>query len=485
MEHKFIAKLTEPNIMKRELRLIDATLLVIGSMIGSGIFIVAADITRNVGSAGWLIITWVITGVMTMLAALSYGELSGMFPKAGGQYVYLKEAYNSLIAFLYGWSLFSVIQSGMIAAVAVAFAKFTSYFWPGTSENNILLRVGTFSISGAQILAIAMIVLLTVINAKGVKGGKRIQTSFTLTKLFCLAALIVFGFIMFNSNVWHSNWSNAWTLQKMNTDGSIVRYSLIASFGAMAAAMVGAIFSSDAWNGVTFMAGEIVNPKRNIGLSLFLGTLTVCILYVIINITYTAVLPMQEIAGAPKDRVAVVAAHSTFGATGTAIIAMMVIVSTFGANNGLILAGARVYYTMANDGFFFKKAGKLNQHAVPEFALWIQCLVSCILCLSGKYGDLLDMISFVVVLFYILTIAGIFILRKKAPTAERPYKAFGYPILPALYIIMGILFCILLIIYKPNFTWGGLIIVLSGLPIYYVMNLTKTRGKLNREPSTS
>lgn len=471
--------------MKRELRLIDATLLVIGSMIGSGIFIVAADITRNVGSAGWLIITWLISGVMTMLAALSYGELSGMFPKAGGQYVYLKEAYNPLTGFLYGWSFFAVIQSGMIAAVAVAFAKFTSYFCPGTSEDNILLRVGTLSISGAQILAIAMTVLLTFINAKGVKVGKRIQTSFTLIKLLCLAALIVFGFVMFNNNVWHSNWSNAWALQRMNTDGSIVSYTLIASFGAIASAMVGSIFSSDAWNGVTFMAGEITNPKKNIGLSLFLGTITVCVLYVITNVMYTAVLPMQEIAGAPKDRVAIVAAHNTFGAIGTAIIAMMVMVSTFGCNNGLILAGARVYYTMANDGFFFKKAGKLNRHAVPEFALWIQCLVTCILCLSGKYGDLLDMISFVVVLFYILTIAGIFILRKKAPTAERPYKAFGYPILPALYILMGISFCGLLIIYKPNFTWGGLIIVLCGLPIYYAMNHMKTRSKSNRESSTS
>lgn len=410
-----------------------------------------------------------------MLAALSYGELSGMFPKAGGQYVYLKEAYNPLTGFLYGWSFFSVIQSGMIAAVAVAFAKFTSYFWLGASEENILISIGALKISGAQLLAIASIILLTAINAKGVRVGKRIQTTFTLSKLLCIAALITFGFAMMNPDVWSANWTNAWSLQKMNIDGSIASYTMIASFGAIASAMVGGIFSSDAWNGVTFMAGEIVNPKRNIGLSLFLGTLTVCSLYVITHVMYTAVLPMQEIAGAPKDRVAIVAAHETFGALGTAVIAMMVMVSTFGCNNGLILAGARVYYTMANDGFFFKKAGSLNKHAVPEFALWIQCIVCCILCISGRYGDLLDMISFVVVLFYMLTIAGIFILRKKAPDAERPYKAFGYPVLPALYILMGISFCTLLIIYKPNFTWGGLIIVLLGLPIYYVMNYKKRK----------
>ena len=457
-----------PDELKRELKLMDATLLVIGSMIGSGIFIVAADITRNVGSAGWLIAVWVITGVMTLIAAISYGELSGMYPKAGGQYVYLKEAYNPLIGFLYGWSFFSVIQSGLIAAVAVAFAKFTAYFFPQVGEDVILLDNFIVPVSAAQLLAVAMIIALTYINTKGVRGGKIIQTSFTLTKLLSLFGLVIFGFILMDGQVWEANWSDAWNLRRLYPDNSFETYTTIAACGAIAAAMVGSIFASDAWNSVTFIAGEIVNPKKNIGLSLFLGTLTVTIIYVLTNLMYTAVLPLNEIAGAEKDRVGVEAAQAIFGAVGTGVIALMVMISTFGCNNGLVLSGARVYYTMAQDGLFFKKTALLNKHAVPEFALWIQCIAASILCLSGRYGDLLDMISFVVVLFYVLTIAGIFVLRKRYPDAERPYKAFGYPYLPAAYIIMGLIFCTLLVIYKPNFTWGGLIIVLLGLPIYYL-----------------
>lgn len=458
----------EQNEMKRELGLLDATLVVAGSMIGSGIFIVAADITRNVGSGGWLIAVWLITGLMTLIAALSYGELSAMFPKAGGQYVYLKEAYNPLVGFLYGWSFFAVIQTGTIAAVGVAFSKFTAYLWPEVSEDLILFTMGSFKISSAQVLAIATIILLTYINTKGVKGGKMIQTSFTLTKLLSLFGLIIFGFIMLKPDIWTSNWENAWTMQKLNSDGTFQSLTIAAALGAIAAAMVGSIFSSDAWNNVTFIAGEIRNPKKNIGLSLFLGTMIVTIIYVLANMVYLAVLPLEEIAYADKDRVAVAASSVIFGNLGTVIIALMIMVSTFGCNNGLILAGARVYHTMANDGLFFKKTATLNKHAVPEFGLWLQCLVASALCLSGKYGDLLDMISFVVVIFYVLTILGIYILRVKNPDAERPYKAFGYPFLPALYILMGISFCILLIIYKPNFTWPGLIIVLTGVPIYYM-----------------
>lgn len=458
----------EQNEMKRELGLLDATLLVAGSMIGSGIFIVAADITRNVGSGGWLIAVWLITGLMTLIAALSYGELSAMFPKAGGQYVYLKEAYNPLVGFLYGWSFFAVIQTGTIAAVGVAFSKFTAYLWPQVSEDLILFSMGSFKISAAQVLAIGTIILLTYINTKGVKGGKMIQTSFTLTKLFSLFGLIIFGFIMMKPEIWTSNWENAWTMQKLSPDGSFQSLTIAAALGAVAAAMVGSIFSSDAWNNVTFIAGEVRNPKRNIGLSLFLGTMIVTIIYVLANLVYLAVLPLEEIAYADKDRVAVAASSVIFGNIGTVIIALMIMISTFGCNNGLILAGARVYHTMANDGLFFKKTASLNKHAVPEFGLWLQCLVASVLCLSGKYGDLLDMISFVVVIFYVLTILGIYILRVKNPDAERPYKAFGYPFLPALYILMGISFCILLIIYKPNFTWPGFIIVLTGVPIYYM-----------------
>jgi len=458
----------DQNEMKRELGLLDATLLVAGSMIGSGIFIVAADITRNVGSAGWLIAVWLITGLMTLIAAVSYGELSAMFPKAGGQYVYLKEAYNPLVGFLYGWSFFAVIQTGTIAAVGVAFSKFTAYLWPQVSEDLILFTVGSVKISAAQVLAIGIIILLTYINTKGVKGGKMIQTSFTLTKLLSLFGLIIFGFIVMKPEIWTSNWENAWSMQKLNPDGTFQSLTIAAALGAVAAAMVGSIFSSDAWNNVTFIAGEVRNPKRNIGLSLFLGTMIVTIVYVLANLVYLAVLPLEEIAYAEKDRVAVAASSVIFGNVGTVIIALMIMVSTFGCNNGLILAGARVYHTMANDGLFFKKTANLNKHAVPEFGLWLQCLVASVLCLSGKYGDLLDMISFVVVIFYVLTILGIYILRVKRPEAERPYKAFGYPFLPALYIIMGISFCILLIIYKPNFTWPGLIIVLTGVPIFYM-----------------
>jgi len=459
--------------LKHSLGLLDGTMIVAGSMIGSGIFIVSADIIRNVGSAGWLITVWLLTGFMTLTAALSYGELSAMFPKAGGQYVYLKESYNKLIAFLYGWSLFAVIQTGTIAAVGVAFSKFAAYVVPGAlkpfvSEDNILLNAGWVKISSAQVVSIVLIILLTFINTRGVKSGKIIQNTFTLTKLASLFGLIIFGFIMLKGDVWHANWTNAWHLQKLHTDGTFSQYTTGAALGAIAAAMVGSIFSSDAWNNVTFIAGEMRNPKRDIALSLFFGTLIVTVIYVSANVVYTAVLPLHDIATAAKDRVAVSASNVIFGNVGTIIIALMIMVSTFGCNNGLILAGARVYYTMAKDGLFFKKTGELNKYSVPEFGLWIQCVVASILCLSGRYGDLLDMISFVVVIFYILTIIGIYILRKKRPDAERPYKAFGYPILPAIYIIMGLTFCTLLIIYKPQFTWPGLIIVLIGIPIYYI-----------------
>jgi len=443
----------------------DATMIVAGSMIGSGIFIVSADITRNVGSAGWLIAVWLITGFMTITAAVSYGELSGMYPKAGGQYVYLKEAFNPLAAFLYGWSFFAVIQTATIAAVGVAFAKFLAYLVPSVSEDLVAFDLGFLKISPAQLVAIVLILLLTYINTRGIKSGKLIQTTFTVTKLASLFGLILFGFIMFKGDVWEANWADGWNLHNL---GSTESLTIAAALGAIAAAMVGSIFSSDAWNNVTFIAGEIKNPQRNIGLALFLGTLIVTIIYVSTNIMYTAVLPLDEIASADKDRVAVVASNVIFGNVGTIIIALMIMVSTFGCNNGLILAGARVYYTMAKDGLFFKPAGELNKYAVPQWALWVQGIIACLWSMSGKYGQLLDMISFVVVIFYVMTIIGIFILRRKRPDVPRPYKAFGYPFLPAIYILMGISFCILLIIYKPQFTWPGLIITLTGIPLYYI-----------------
>jgi len=457
---------------KPSLGLFDATMIVAGSMIGSGIFIVSADITRNVGSAGWLIAVWLITGFMTLTAALSYGELSAMYPKAGGQYVYLKEAFNPLAGFLYGWSFFAVIQTATIAAVGVAFSKFAGYFIPALElkDANVVAQIFGLKIYTAQLVSIALIIFLTYINTKGVKGGKMIQTTFTVIKLLSLFGLIVFGFLLAaKSDIWNANWADAWTMTKRGADGNIIGgVAGSAILGAIAASMVGSIFSSDAWNNVTFIAGEVKNPKRNIGLSLFFGTLIVTLIYVAANVMYTAVLPLQAIASAPQDRVAVSASNVIFGNIGTYVIAVMIMISTFGCNNGLILAGARVYNTMAKDGLFFKPAARLNKNAVPEFALWIQCVVAAILCLSGKYGDLLDMISFVVVLFYALTIIGIFILRKKQPDMERPYKAFGYPVLPAIYILMAIAFCILLIWYKPGYAGWGLGIVLIGIPIYYL-----------------
>lgn len=458
---------------KRELNLLDATLLVVGSMVGSGIFIVSADIARHTGSAGWLILVWIIGGFMTLTAALSYGELSGMYPKAGGQYVYLKEAYNPLTAFLYGWSLFAVIQTGTIAAVGVSFYKFLAYFIPEVSEDLVLFSIGSFKVSPAQVLAIGLIFILTYINTKGVKGGKWIQLIFTLTKIASIAGLIIFGFIYFKSEAVSINWSDAFQLKKILPDGSFLNYeNLPALGGALASALVGAIMSYEAWNNVTFVAGEINNPKKNIGLSLLLGTLLVTLIYVLLNLMFTVVLPLTEIATTEKDRVGIAASQAIFGADGTVIIALLIMVATFGCNNGLILAGARVYYSMAKDGLFFKKTAKLNKHAVPEFALWIQFVMASILCLSGRYGDLLDMITFIAVLFYVLTIAGIYILRVKKPEVERPYKAIGYPVLPAVYIILGLSFCILLIIYKPYFTWPGLIIALIGIPLYYLNKRT-------------
>ena len=461
---------------KQSLGLRDATMIVAGSMIGSGIFIVSTDIVRNVGSAGWLIAVWLITGLMTVMAAVSYGELSGMYPKAGGQYVYLKEAFNPLAGFLYGWSSFTVIQTATIAAVAVAFSRFTAYLIPEVGESNILFSIGSLNISAAQILAIALIIFLTYTNTRGIQGGKIIQTTFTTVKLLSIFGLILLGFLLVKNSFWAENWQtglDAVQLEKNSaggfvTDGSWLPIGGTVLIGAIAASMVGSLFSSDAWNNVTFIAGEIKNPKRNIGLSLFLGTLIVSVIYITTNLMYLNVLSLNQIAFPEGDRVAVAASNAIFGSGGAIVIAVMIMISTFGCNNGLILAGARVYYTMAKDGLFFKQAGVLNKNAVPQWALWAQAVVASLLCLSGGYNDLLDMIAFVVVLFYVLTIIGIFILRKKRPDAERPYKAFAYPFMPALYIVLGLTFCVFLLIFKPAYTLWGLGIVLAGIPVYYI-----------------
>jgi APA family basic amino acid/polyamine antiporter len=471
---------------KKQLTLFDSIAIVVGSMIGSGIFIVSADIARVVGSPFYLLLTWFLTGLLTIIAALSYGELSAMMPKAGGQYVYLKEAYNSLVGFLYGWTLFLVIQTGTIAAVAVAFAKFSGVLVPVLNEKNILFEVEGLKISAAQILAIGSILILTIINYRGIKNGRIMQVGFTVTKIIALGGLIILGFIAASGqSFWHANFSDMWSastivINKENAIVSIHQIGGIAIIAAIGVAMVGSVFSSDAWNNVTFIAGEIKNPKKNIPLSLFWGVLLVTIFYILANIAYLSLLPLKgspdsiNILGrgiqfAASDRVGVAAAFRIFGDSAAIIMAVLIMISTFGCNNGLILSGARVYYAMANDGLFFKEVAKLNKFAVPGVALIFQGIWASVLCLSGRYNDLLDYVVFAVLIFYILTITGLFILRIKQPDADRPYRAFGYPVLPALYIVLALALCIDLLIYKPNYTWPGMIIVLLGIPVYFIM----------------
>jgi APA family basic amino acid/polyamine antiporter len=404
------------------------------------------------------------------MAAVSYGELSALFPKAGGQYVYLKEAYGKLIAFLYGWSFFTVIQTGTIAAVGVAFSKFAAYIYPPFSDENVLFSVGSLPINAAQLVSIFTIVFLSYLNSKGVKNSKVLQTILTVIKILSLAGLIICGFLFAaDAEIWNANWSNAWTTTTyVNDTSSWLPISGVALITGVAAAMVGSLFSSDAWVGVTFIAGEMKNPKRNVGLSLFLGTLLVSIIYVLTNVMYLAVIPLDGIAHAPSDRVAVVASQAIFGNIGTYVIALMIMVSTFACNNGLIMAGARVYYTMAQDKLFFKQAAKLNAAQVPSWALWAQCIWASVLCLTGKYGALLDFVVIIVLIFYILTIYGIFILRKTMPDAPRPYKAFGYPFIPMLYIVLASAISIALLVTKTDTCGWGVLIMLIGLPVYYL-----------------
>jgi APA family basic amino acid/polyamine antiporter len=461
------------NVPKR-LSLMTATFIVSGSMIGSGIFIVSADMSRVLGSPFLLLLAWVITGVMTLIAALSYGELAGMFPKSGGQYQYLKESYGEMIAFLFGWAMFAVIQCGTIAAVAVAFAKFTGVLVPALGPDNILADLGFIRISAAQVLAIVSLLILTWLNTRGLQTGAFIQNVLTVTKALSLGLLILLGLFVFrNADVVAINFGNFFS--NIHGTGSL---SFVAISSAIGVAMVGSLFSSDAWNNVTFIAGEIENPKRNVPLALAFGVLGVTVLYLLANISYLCVLPYWgEAAGtdvlskgiqhATQDRVGTAALMAMLGASGAIIMAVMIMISTFGCNNGLLLAGSRVYHSMATDGLFFDKMKNLNAKGVPAFALWVQFIWCSVLCLSGKYGDLLDYVMFAVMLFYMLTVAGIFILRKKRPELERPYKAFGYPFLPALYIVLAGLFTINLLFTKPQFTVPGLIIVGIGAPLYY------------------
>ncbi|MFI5450572.1 APC family permease [Pedobacter sp. UC225_61] len=472
----------EEGAVKRKLGLFDAIMLVMGSMIGSGIFIVSADIMRNLGSGYWLIVVWVITGVMTIAAAISYGELSAMFPKAGGQYTYLKEIFGKMMGFLYGWGMFTVIQTGTIAAVGVAFGKFTAYLIPTLNDAAPLFQSGGYKITWIQILAIVVILLLTYINTKGVEGGKLLQNIFTGSKIVALIGLIVLGFLLVKNNFWNENMGLGWkAFNNLKTDaaGNFLKsgwesISGLTIMGGIAAAMVGSVFSSVAWENVTFVSGEIENPKKNIVRAMVLGTSAVMILYLLVNFVYLNTLNRDGIAFATNDRVAVVASEQIFGTgIGTIIMAVLVMISTFGCINGLVLAGSRVFQTMAKDGMFFKAAIANNKNGVPEKSLWMQGIWAAVLCLSGQYGNLLDMISFVIVLFYMITVFGVIYLRIKQPNLERPYKTWLYPITPIVYLLIGAAFCGLLLMYKQQYTWPGLIIVVLGVPVYLFLNRKK------------
>ncbi len=492
--------------LKRSLTLFDSTMIVMGSMIGSGIFIVTAGVAKQVGSPAFILITWILTGILTIIAALSYGELAGMMPKAGGQYVYLREAYNPLVGFLFGWATFLVIETGLIAAVAIAFAKFTAVLFPIFNEQNVLFKLSDYTFTATQLLALVVIILLTFINIQGVKTGKWVQNVLTVTKVGALLGLIILGLYKgFSSSAFQLNLNDFWQPFKTSvSNGTVIKTPLLPHFvrsdnlpifntttsiiTALGLAMIGPIFSSSAWNTITYTAGEIQNPQRNIPLSLFLGTLFVSILYISANFVYIMLLPAtgtpdgvdtfsRGIAFATQERVGTAAAEMIFGAPAVIIMAIFIMISTFGCNNGIVMSGSRVYYAMAKDGLFFQKAATLNSKGVPAVALILQCIWASLLCISGKYSDLLKYVTFATLLFYILTIGGIFILRKKQPLVERPYKAFGYPVIPFLYVLIATAICLNLLMFetpisffgvsvKPS--WVGLWIVLLGIPVYYI-----------------
>lgn len=440
------------------LGLVDATAIVMGSMIGSGIFIVSADIAQQAPSPGLLILTWVVTAFLTLTAALSYGELAAAMPQAGGQYVYLREAFGPLSGFLYGWTLFLVIQTGTIAAVAVAFAKFTGVFFPAISAQNAIFSVGGFHFTTQQSLAISVLVLLTWVNTRGVHTGAVVQNTFTVAKIAALLGLIGLGFVADPSPAASVNFSDFWK----NADWSF------ATIRILGVAMVGALFSADAWNNVTFTAGETRNPRRNVPLALVLGVGTVCAIYIACNFVYLRALPLEAIQNAPEQRVATAATSMLLGPVAVKIMAAAIMIATFGCVNGMTLAGARVYYAMALDGLFFRAVARLHPtRRTPVVSLVVQCFWACLLTLTGTYSNLLDYVIFAVLLFYMLTIAGLFRLRRTRPNLERPYRAWGYPVLPAAYIALAGVIEALLLVYKPNYTWPGLIIVLLGVPVYY------------------
>jgi APA family basic amino acid/polyamine antiporter len=474
----------------RGLGLLDSTMIVAGSMIGSGIFIVSGGISKQVGAPGWLLVVWIVTGLLTVIGALSYGELAAMMPKAGGQYVYLREAFSPLWGFLYGWTLFLVIQTGTIAAVGVGFARYLGVLFPAVGEDKYLIAPKAisanyaFSLSTAQLVGVLLIVLLTFMNTRGLKLGKLVQNTFTTAKLAALFGLIVLGLIIGSrSGALSANFSSLWGVRGSLDDfgGGLTAATAFGLFVGICVAQTGSLFSADAWNNITFTAGEVKDPKRNIPLSLAFGTMIVIALYLLANVAYLATLPFEKIQGA--DRVATDTVNVIFAGRGAIVMAVFIMVSTFGCNNGLILAGARAYYAMARDGLFFKKSGELNSKHVPAWGLVIQGIWAALLVLprtikhdaaghvtgyGNLYGNLLDYVISAALIFYILTIAGIIVLRFRRPDAERPYKAFGYPILPVLYIIGAAVITVVLFVYQPAQTWPGLIIVITGIPVYFI-----------------
>ena len=482
--------------LKRRLSLLDSIMLVMGSMIGSGIFIVTADVARQVGSPAFILLTWLFAGILTIIAALSYGELAGMMPKAGGQYVYLREAYGPLVGFLFGWTTFLVIETGLIAAVSVAFGKFAAALMPSLFEPFELFTIGKFTFTTIQLTALIVLNLLTFINLQGIDAGKMVQNLFTGTKIVALSMLIFIGlYIGVGSFHWLVNMGNFWQPFKTVVDNGVVTKMPLSGFALVSAiglAMIGPIFSSSAWNTITYTAGEIIEPKRNIPRSLFIGTLGVAILYALANLSYISLMPTvgdpnsadataRGIAFASEDRVGTALAEVLFGEWGVDAMAIFIMISTFGCVNGIILAGARVYYAMANDGLFFKAAANLDKNTrVPRFALIIQAIWASVLCVSGTYSDLLKYVTFATLVFYILTIGGVFVLRRTAPDAERPYKAFGYPFIPALYMVIASAICLNLLIFEPTISLMGLSvkpssmglgIVLLGIPVYFLSKI--------------
>jgi APA family basic amino acid/polyamine antiporter len=488
----------------RGMGLFSATAIVMGSMIGSGIFIVSADMSRTVGSPALLIAAWLVTAALTVIGALSYGELAAMMPKAGGQYVYLREALGPLWGFLYGWTLFLVIQTGTFAGVGVGFGKFLGVFFPAVRADNWLWHIGhvpamavgpmvlgnmDIGLNTANLAAIAIITLLTFTNTLGVKLGAALQNVFTSAKILALMAVVLVGLVAKNATAiaanfgvgWENFWAGAaWHSMHPVQVGAGGPIALVGVLTVVAVVQVGSLFSADAWNNVTFTAGEIENPRRNLPLSLAIGTGVVLSLYVLCNFVYLSVLPLagdanaasvvgRGIQNATQDRVATAVMEVAFGAIGAKLMAGAILISTFGCVNGMLLAGARVYYAMSRDGLFFQSVGRLSEKSkAPVNSLWVQWGWTCVLCVSGSYGQLLDYVIFAALAFYILTIVGLFVLRRTRPDAARPYRAFGYPVLPAVYIVMATWVCVVLLRYKPQYTWPGLILVLLGVPVYLV-----------------